>query len=165
MVARTEKDTQQIGKCPQCGQILAVGPASKGKTLYCPECDSPVCLAPSRADTSGDRSPPLFVQLVGASLLAIPLAGLSILGVAAVAGLLLELLMPGSAWEALFGSTLFLLVFGFPFWVPAAMIIGVVTQAVSDKSKLHVLRIFVVCAVIPILAVALLMALAVTHAH
>jgi hypothetical protein len=167
------EDVQQIRTCPHCGQPLLFGPGSVGKTMYCPKCDTPVRLDSPR-DIENQERASVFLYFICASLLGVVFTFFGALVVAVVCGLLLQLLMPGlyfgvpmggsaSGLKAIPISVLFLSVPFLPFLAPAAMIVGCVTQAVSGKSKLHVLRILVVCSVIDILAVGLLVILDVAH--
>lgn len=114
------------------------------------------------------------MRYVCASFLAVIFTGLGALVVAAVCGLMLQIVMPGWMFDVPFGHaraceamplTILFLLIVFPWWVPAAMIVGAVTQAVPDRSKLHVLRVFIVCAVIVILAIVVFAGLEVAHAH
>jgi hypothetical protein len=162
-------NSQQHHVCPHCGQHLLFGPDDWGKTLYCPNCETPLCLARPDENKHARGATHPFLRYVCASLLGTifiifgtPLTGLLV-------GIVLQIIIPAGQFPVPFGQAspceaipltlLFFMLFFFPFVLPAAMAVGVVTQAISGKAELCARRIFVVCAVIDILAVVLCLGL------
>jgi hypothetical protein len=154
--------------CPQCGQHLLFGTNDWGKTLYCPNCETPLCLARPDENTHERGATHPFLRYVCASLLGAFFILFGTLLTALLSGIVLQILMPAGQFPVPLGQAspcvavpltlLFFMLFFFPFVLPAAMTVGVVTQAISGKAEVCVRRIFTVCAAIDIVVVVLCIA-------
>jgi DNA-directed RNA polymerase subunit M/transcription elongation factor TFIIS len=147
--------------CPQCGQLLLFKPGSSGTICRCPTCEAAVYPDAPPAEHLR-RGPATFRQrIIYAGMLAVLFTALEAVVVAVVCAFLLKILVPGWGSQApAQGSAralelpillVCLLAMLFPYWVPIAALVGCVTQALSGRAKLYVLRILLICGVLDVL--------------